>query len=216
MNINKKFLTILIWLLFVIWISFSIYITNSWLKLDDLVKYFADNQLKLIFIALFIFSIRIFLFIPVVVIIISLWSFIQNLYLLYFISLIWTIIWIIEFYFIWLLVNSDLWWQKFVDKITPHTLKIKKNWFWYVFIWALIPVLPSDLIYMAAWFEKYDFKKYLFAWIWWSIPLVFLYSFLWGESKKIINNLYYILILFIVLYWIYFIYKKIFFNKKEL
>jgi len=163
MKINTKLLTVILWTLFILWIMFSLYLSNTWFKIEDLAEYTKDNIFIIILWALFIFSIRIFLFIPISILIIALWTIIDNILLTFLISIIWLLISALQTYYIWFLINSDLKWNRFVKKIEYYTLKIKEKWFIYIFFWSMLPLIPVDLIYYAAWFEKYNILKFIIA-----------------------------------------------------
>lgn len=213
MRINKKILTIIIGLLFVSWILFSLYLNNIWFEIESLTKYTENNIFILILWSLFIFSVRIFLFIPIWVLIILLSSITNNLLLTFTISIVWFLISALEIYYIWYLLNDDLKWKSFVKKIEKYTLKIKEKWFIYIFYWSIIPLIPVDLIYYAAWFEKYNIKKFILASVLWSIPIIFLYSYLWEKSELLMENVKYIAILILIIFVLYYIIKK-WFRKK--
>jgi uncharacterized membrane protein YdjX (TVP38/TMEM64 family) len=213
MKVNKKLLTIILLTLFISWIMFSLYLYSIWFKVEDLVKYTESNMIIIILWELFIFSIRIFLFLPISILIITLWTIIDNILLTFLISIIWVFIWIIQTYYIWYLINKDLEWNKLIGKIEKHIKKLKKNWFYYIFFWSLFPMVPVDLIYYAAWFEKYNIYKFIFASFLWSIPIVFIYSYLWDNASLLIQKITYIIVILLIIILIYLIFKKIFKKK---
>jgi len=210
MKINKKLLTIILGALFILWIMFSLYLKNIWFKIEDLAEYARDNTFIVILWSLFIFSIRIFLFLPISILIISLWTIIDNVLLLFLVSIIWVFIWALETYYIWFLIKDDLEWNKLIKKIEHHIAKIKDKWFIYIFIWSMLPIVPVDLVYYAAWFERYSIKKFIIASVLWSVPIVFLYSYLWEKSNLLMENIKYIVVILLILLIMYYIFKKIF------
>jgi uncharacterized membrane protein YdjX (TVP38/TMEM64 family) len=209
MKINKKFLILFLALFFISWIIISLYLYNIWFKIDDLINYIWNNILVVCLVFIFIFSIRIFLFVPSTLIIIWLWLLIDNVLLTFIISSIWIFIWLIQTYFIGYLLEENLEWWKIIKKIKPHLLKIKEKWFLYIFLWCLAPILPTDLICYSAWFTRYKLSKFLLAWMLWEIPLILLYSYLWWKADIFLQKINYILIW--LLFWIiiYFVLKKI-------
>lgn len=208
MKINKKLLTFTLGTLFIFWIMFSLYLNTIWFKIEDLGKYAWENTYIIILGALFIFSIRLFLFIPSNVLVISLWTVTNNIWLTFFISIFWIFISVMQNYYIWLLINDDLKWNKFLEKIEPYSIKIKKRWFIYIFIWTLIPFFPSDLVYTAAWFERYNLYKFMIASFLWIIPVTFLYSYLWSSSNEYMEIVKYIFAIIFIILILFFIFKK--------
>ncbi len=210
MKINKKLLTIILGTLFILWIMFSLYLKNIWFKIEDLAEYTRDNTFIVILWSLFIFSIRLFLFLPISILIISLWTIIDNVLLLFLVSIIWVFIGALQTYYIWFLINNDLEWNKLIKKIEHHIAKIKDKWFIYIFFWSMLPLVPIDLVYYAAWFERYNIKKFIIASVLWSVPIVFLYSYLWEKSNLLMENIKYIVFILLILLIMYYIFKKIF------
>ena len=212
-NKKNKISLAIIWFFYLIWIIFSIFLYLKWFSLSDL-KFFVWNNLFLIsIIFLIIFSLRVLLFIPSTIIIISLWFLTNNFLLTFLISIIWVIIWLIETYFIWYFLNK--WVDKEIEntkiykKIKPYLLKFKENWFKATLFWAFFPFLPTDIICYSAWFVKYNFKNFLIAWILWEFSIIFLYSYLWELANKYISELNYIIIWILIFIWIYYFFKKI-------
>jgi len=202
-KLNKKILTSLIILLFVIWIFFAIYFSLKGYKIEDIKNFLPQNLYIVSLIFLLIFSVRIFVFIPSTMIIIALGLLTNNFWLTFSLSLVWIAIWLTQTYYIWYLLEEDLENTKFVKKITPQTDKIKKDWFKYIFIWCMTPFFPTDLICYASGFIKYNYKKFLLAWMLWELPLIFMYSFLWIKIEEYIEIISYIFLLILIFYGIY-------------
>lgn len=207
-KINKKILTIILALLFIIWIILSIFLYTIWFRIENLINLIWNNIIVIFLFSLLIFSVRIFLFIPSTLIIIWLWVLTNNFLLTFILSTIWIFIWLLQTYYIWSLLEDDLEWGKIIKKIKPHLEKINKNWFIYVFIWCLTPVLPTDLICYSAWFAKYKLSKFLLAWMLWEIPLILIYSYLGLRAELFMKNINYIFILLIFIIIIYLLFKK--------
>jgi len=209
MKVNKKIITVILIIFFIIWILFSVYLYNIWFRIEDLKNYLWDNIYLIIIIFLLLFSLRIFLFIPSTLIIIWLWILVDNFLLTLIISIIWIFIWLLQTYYIWYLLEEDLEWWNIIKKIEPHLLKIKENWFLYVFLWCLTPFFPTDLICYSSWFARYNLSKFLIAWMLWELPLIILYSYLGWKADLFIDNLNYIFIWIFIIFIFYYIFKKI-------
>ncbi len=205
---QKKILTILIILLFIIWIFSAIYFSSKGYKIDDIRDFLPENIYVISAIFLFIFSVRIFVFIPSTMIIIALGLLTNNFWLTFLLSIIWIAIWLTQTYYIGYLLEEDLEDSKIIKKINPQVIKLKKDWFKYIFIWCLAPFFPTDLICYASGFIKYNYKKFLLAGLLWELPLIFMYSFLWIKIEKHIEIISYIFILLLILYWIYLYFKR--------
>jgi uncharacterized membrane protein YdjX (TVP38/TMEM64 family) len=208
---TKKILTILIILLFIIWIFFAIYFSWKGYKIEDIKNFLPKNNYIISAIFLFIFSVRIFVFIPSTMIIIAIGLLTNNFWLTFILSIIWIAIWLTQTYYIGYLLEEDLEWNKTIKKIKPQINKIKKDWFKYIFLWCLAPFFPTDLICYASGFIKYNYKKFLLAWILWELPLIFLYSFIWIKIEKYIVLFSYIFLFILIVYWVYLFLK----NKKK-
>jgi len=208
---TKKILSFLIILLFIIWLFFSIYFFYyKGFSFEKIVSFLPKNLYIISAIFLLIFSLRIFIFIPSTIIIISLGLISENFLLTFIISLIWVAIWLTQTYYIWYLLEEDLDNNKTIKKIKPQIEKVKKDWFKYILVWCFAPFFPTDLICYASGFIKYNYKKFLLAWILGELPLVFLYSFIWINAKKYIEPISYIFLILLIVY----IFYKIFFRKK--
>jgi len=205
LNIDSKILIILI--IFIVGISISIYLWKIWYSFEDLEKYIWNNKLILIWLFLLIYSVRIFLFIPSTLIIIWLGLLSWDFLLTFLVSLVWILIWISQTYYIWYIIDSDLESNSKIKKIEPYLEKIRTNWFKYILFWCLTPIFPTDLICYSAWFIKYNFWKFILAWMLWEIPLILMYSYLWLEAEEIIKKYNYIFIIFIVIIILYFLFK---------
>ncbi len=192
--------------IFCIWVSFFMHSQN--MRLENIRNYTWDNLALIWWVFLLIYSLRIYLFIPSTLIIIALWIISKNIEFTFIISMIGVWIWLIEAYFIWYFLHLQLPDSKIPKRIQPYIKKVSKKWFLYILVWCFFPVFPTDVICYASGFIRYNFKKFLLAGLLWESVLVFLYSYIGIEAEKYIIPLTVISTTLIVLYLIYFYFKK--------
>lgn len=208
MKKNKNIVVIVLISLFISWIITSLYLHKIWFDIINIANHIWNNIFLLILVTLFIFSIRIFLFIPSTLLIIWLWAITNNFLLTVIISTIWILIWLLQTYHIWVLIENNSEGSKTIKKIKPHLKKIEKRWFTYILIWCFAPFLPTDIICYSAWFIRYKLSLFLLAWMLWELPLIILYSYLWWNASDVLKNINYLLFVIIILTILFFLNKK--------
>lgn len=209
MKKNKKIIfTSLILIFFITWLIFNLYFYINWINLKEYLSNLNLTIFNKIIIISFIYIFRNYLLIPSTIIILLTSYFLENFMLTLIISTIWVWVWIFQTYFVWYILSEDLEKNKNIKLIEKYKIKIKENWFKVIFTWAFFPIIPVDIIYYTAWILKYNVFKTFLAWLFWELPLIILYSYLW-EKAKIYEKYFIFTFLFIMfIFFINFLVKK--------
>lgn len=210
MNKKIKFIiTIIILFLFIIWVSSSIFLYITWFDFQD---FFSDLKLSInekVIIVLILYFFRNYLLIPSTFLIIFTWFFLEDFLIWLVVSIIWVWIWIFQTYFVWYIFWEDLKNKSYYKLIEKYNNKIQNDWFKVIFIWSFFPIIPVDIFYYSAGFIKYSILKTFIAWLFWELPLIILYAYLWKEANNYTQYLWYIFLWIIILYLWYLAIKNI-------
>lgn len=187
----------------------SYFFYTSSLTLLDIEEYFWQNKWALAGAFLALYSIRIFIFLPSTVIIIALGVISKDVLFTFLVSFVGIAIWLTQTYLLGSLLSSSLEWSTKINRVREYSEKIKKRWFSYILIGCFFPVFPTDIICYSAWFIKYNFTKFLIAWMLWELVLILAYSYLWKSAEEYLLPLSIIGIIIMIMYvWFYFYKKK--------
>lgn len=195
-------------LLFIAWVILTTYTYSTWF---DFNKFFLSLSFTIYYkvgIIILLYLFRNYLFVPSTIIIIIAWLIFKDFFLTATVSMVWVCIWLIQTYFIWYFIWGIITKKKVATLVKKNSKEIKESWAKVIFLGAMSPILPTDLICYAAGLIKYNFIKFFIAATLWELPIVILYAYLGVQAEKYTNYFIYFVITSLLALGIYYYIKN--------